>query len=377
MIEFHPMREIEAILKDHFSTDNRDMKRALATVVHVQGSSYRRPGARMLVWEDGRITGAISGGCLESDALRKAQLAMATNAPRLVVYDTSNEEDASIGIQLGCNGVITVLFEPITSNHSGPLNLLDKIVEKRQPTVVVTMVAEGKTDLHPGTCLVITQEKKIFSTLSSDLHEKVLEEAIEVLNHGHSKHLILSGPEEKNLNVFLEYISPPIHLVIAGAGNDAVPLVEMAEILGWSAHVVDGRNTHTSGNRFPPSCAVRLAKPEEALTGINPDPFTAFILITHNFQYDKALLKILLPLEVPYIGILGPKKKLDRMILELRQEGIFITEAMLKKVFGPVGLEIGAEHPAEIALSILAEIQAVITGKPGGFLRDKTTVIHS
>jgi len=371
------MREIEAILKDHFSTDNRDMKRALATVVHVQGSSYRRPGARMLVWEDGRITGAISGGCLESDALRKAQLAMATNAPRLVVYDTSNEEDASIGIQLGCNGVITVLFEPITSNHSGPLNLLDKIVEKRQPTVVVTMVAEGKTDLHPGTCLVITQEKKIFSTLSSDLHEKVLEEAIEVLNHGHSKHLILSGPEEKNLNVFLEYIAPPIHLVIAGAGNDAVPLVEMAEILGWSAHVVDGRNTHTSGNRFPPSCAVRLAKPEEALTGINPDPFTAFILITHNFQYDKALLKILLPLEVPYIGILGPKKKLDRMILELRQEGIFITEAMLKKVFGPVGLEIGAEHPAEIALSIFAEIQAVITGKPGGFLRDKTTVIHS
>ena len=371
------MREIKAILKDHFLADDRGMKRALATVVHVQGSSYRRPGARMLVWEDGRITGAISGGCLESDALRKAQLAMATNAPRLVVYDTSNEEDASIGVQLGCNGVITVLFEPITSENSEPLNLLEKILEKRQPSVVVTIVAEGKTDSHPGTSLVITHEKKIFSTLSSDLHEKVLNEAFGVLNHGTSKHLTVIGPEEKNLNVFLEYISPPIHLVIAGAGNDAVPLVEIAEILGWSTQVVDGRNTHTSGNRFPPSCAIRLAKPEEVLNGITPDAFTAFILVTHNFQYDKALLKILLPLEVPYIGILGPKKKLERMIHELREDGMSITEAMLEKVFGPIGLEIGAEHPAEIALSVLAEIQAVITGKPGGFLRDKTTVIHS
>lgn len=371
------MREIQAILNDHRSAKNKAMKQALATVVHVKGSSYRRPGARMLVWEDGRITGAISGGCLESDALRKAQLAMATHAPRIVVYDTSKEEDASIGVQLGCNGVITVLFEPITTDHPGPLTILEGILEKRQPAVVATLFGEGKTDPHPGTCLVVTEQKIFSSGIPPELEQKVLQSAQEVLMSSHSVHSTLRTLEDKIINAFFEYIPPPIRLMIAGAGNDAVPIVEMAGVLGWDSIVVDGRSSHTSGNRFPSSCTVRLSKPEEALSGLTPDPFTAFILVTHNYQYDKAFLKTLLPLNVPYIGVLGPKKKLDRMLGELREEGLIITESMLKKVFGPIGFEIGAEHPSEIALSVLAEIQAVISNKPGGSLRDKTTVIHS
>lgn len=136
-------------------------------------------------------------------------------------------------------------------------------------------------------------------------------------------------------------------------------------------------DTSNDSGRFPPSCQIRLAKPEQVLETIHPDEWTAFVMVTHNYQYDKALLKYLLPLNIPYIGILGPKKKMDRMIHELRDEGIDITEEMLQKIYGPVGLEIGAEHPSKIALSIAAEIQGVTTGKTVGFLRDKSNVIHS
>ena len=371
------MREIKSIIEAYRNPSARALKKALATVVHVQGSSYRRPGARMLVLEDGSITGAISGGCLENDALRKAQLAMATSAPRLVVYDTSNEEDASIGVQLGCNGVITVLFEPVLNQDDPKIKLLEKALLKREPSVVSTLFYAGKTKSHPGTCSITNSTDSSLEEYSNVYQQKVRPLALLQLNEQKSIHTAFPGPDEDQLNVFLEFIPPPVSLIIAGAGNDAVPLIELSETLGWESQVVDGRHTHLSTGRFPATCQLRLAKPEEVLDQIQPDQWTAFILVTHNFQYDKALLKILLPLQVPYIGILGPKKKMERMITELRNEGMNVTPEMLNKVYGPVGLEIGAEHPSEIALSIISEIQAVIAGKQGGFLRNKTDIIHT
>ncbi|MFZ9981675.1 MAG: XdhC family protein [Cyclobacteriaceae bacterium] len=371
------MQEIKAILEMYHASESRGMKKALATVVHVRGSSYRRPGARMLVLEDGSITGAISGGCLENDALRKARLAMATDAPRLVVYDTSNEEDASIGVQLGCNGVITVLFESLSDEKDPKITLLENILKTREPSAVVTMFYGEKQDQHPGTCVVINSNE-YFSVVFPDLNfEKLRELAARSLREQCSLNFKLPDRNGKELNTLVEFIPPPVSLVIAGAGNDAVPLIRIADTLGWDSQIVDGRHTHLSSGRFPPACQIRLAKPEQVLETIQPDSWTAFVLVTHNYQYDKDLLKYLLPLNVPYIGILGPKKKMERMLWELREEGTEITEEMLMKVFGPTGLEIGAEHPSEIALSVMAEIQAVINRKAGGFLRNKTDVIHS
>jgi xanthine dehydrogenase accessory factor len=175
---------------------------------------------------------------------------------------------------------------------------------------------------------------------------------------------------------FIEYIKPPISLVIIGAGNDVVPLVDMAAIMGWDVTVVDGRSNYTKPERFTTSCTVILSKPENLLQKISIDSQTAFVLITHNYHYDMAMLGELLKKEVHYIGVLGPKSKLDRMLKELQQNGISITAEQLSVIYGPVGMEIGAETPEEIALAILAEIKAVMAGKNTYSLRNKTTVIH-
>jgi xanthine/CO dehydrogenase XdhC/CoxF family maturation factor len=370
------MREIKAIVDQYLDPATAGLRKALATVVHVQGSSYRRPGARMLVLEDGRITGAISGGCLENDALRKAQIAMATNEPRLVVYDTSNEEDASFGVQLGCNGVITVLFEPVANENDSKINLLRQITESRHPAIAVTIFHDEKKYPHPGTCMVFGNKIQSLNLLPEETESQIKIHAHELLEEKKSAHTKIQNHQGVQLNCFLEFIPPPVSIIIAGAGNDAIPLVQLAEVLGWESQIVDGRHTHLSAEKFPPSCSLHLAAPEQVLEKINPDPWTAFILVTHNFKYDKALLKYLLPLQIPYIGILGPKKKMERMIMELKQEGADLSEEMMQKIHGPVGLEIGAEHPSEIALSIIAEIQAVTNNKTGGFLKNKNAVIH-
>ena len=166
-------------------------------------------------------------------------------------------------------------------------------------------------------------------------------------------------------------------MVVVGAGNDAIPMMQIADTLGWNVRVVDGRNTHAKPERFVSACQVLVSKPEQVLEQIPMDERTVFVMMTHNYNYDLAMLKALLHANTPYIGMLGPKKKLDRMLDELRASGMVINEEMLKKVYGPSGLEIGAETPEEIALSIIAEIQSVLTGNQGGQLKLKQDVIHS
>ena len=141
-------------------------------------------------------------------------------------------------------------------------------------------------------------------------------------------------------------------MVIIGAGNDVVPLVKMADVLGWETTVVDGRPSLARPERFVPSCQVLVSKPESVLEKISIDDETVFLLMTHNYNYDLAILRALIPGNVAYIGSLGPRQKLDRMLEELREEGITIPPAQLEQIYGPTGLEIGAETPEEIALSI-------------------------
>jgi xanthine/CO dehydrogenase XdhC/CoxF family maturation factor len=180
-----------------------------------------------------------------------------------------------------------------------------------------------------------------------------------------------------NVTAFIEFLKPAISLVVVGAGNDAIPMMRIADTVGWDVRVVDGRNTHAKPDRFASACQILVSKPEKVLEQIPMDDQTVFVMMTHNYNYDFAMLKALLHKDIPYIGMLGPKKKLDRMLDELREEGMDITDEMLSKVYGPVGLEIGAETAEEIALSIIAEIQAVLNGKNGGQLRYKQDVIHA
>ena len=371
------MKEIRDIISAFDEAQKLGKQTALATVVHVDGSSYRRPGARMLITEDGQLTGAISGGCLEGDALRKALLVMMQQKSRLVTYDTNDEDDAKLGMGLGCNGIIQVLIEPVDiSDQNNPIQFLKAIISKRQQNVLITLCSlQNKRDAQYGTCLLVSEDGSVSGDVpvSTDILTTDAKGAL-VSKHSSFKNYIT---ENNNLTAFIELIKPPVSIVIIGAGNDAVPLVKMADILGWETTVVDGRADYAKKERFSSACKVLVSKPENVLDKLTVDDQTVFLLMTHNYNYDLAMLRALLARKVAYIGSLGPRKKLDRMIDELKEEGASLTSEQLSTLYGPVGLDIGAETSEEIALSVLAEIKAVLSSKSGQFLRTGSDVIHA
>ncbi|MCX6319755.1 MAG: XdhC family protein [Bacteroidetes bacterium] len=370
------MKEIKQIIAAYEKVSLSGKQTALATVVHVEGSSYRRPGARMLITENGELTGAISGGCLEGDALRKALHVMQENRTRLVTYDTMDDDDAKFGIGLGCNGIIQVLIEPIdASDPNNPIHFLKAADSKRQYAVLVSLFnLQDKNSPQPGTCLFLSKEREM-KTKVAPIPDQLFADARQTLTSLQSsfKNYI---SEKNDWVAFLEVISPPVSLVIAGAGNDVIPVVEMAAILGWEVTVVDGRPNYATRDRFGAACSVWLAKPEEVLEKIAIDELTFFVLMTHNYNYDMAMLRQLLLRKVSYIGMLGPKKKRDRMLDELTQEGLSFSAEQLSVLHSPVGLDIGAETPEEIALSIVAEIKSLLALRNPASLRKKEEPIH-
>lgn len=373
------MKEIRDIVVNFGKWQSQEKKCALATVISVEGSAYRRPGARMLISEDGMLSGAISGGCLEGDAMKKALLVINSQQPSLVTYDTMDEDDAIIGVGLGCNGIIKILIEPI--NHSDPANpiqILQNISQTRLATVVVTLFSNSeKSQTTSGTKLSIDESGKIFThDISDHLLQIIKKNCHKVLENKRSIWLDVEGNDQKK-TIFLEFVPPAIQLIIAGAGNDVQPVTDMASIMGWDALVLDGRSNYAKKERFPSACQVMVAKPDQILKQIIADDYTYFVLMTHNYNYDKALIKELCNINPKYIGMLGPRKKLERMLREFIDEGCPITDSQIHALYSPVGIDLGAETSEEIALSVIAEIKAVHENKKGTHLRSKPTPIHA
>jgi xanthine dehydrogenase accessory factor len=371
------MKELQDIVSAFDKAIKNGKQTALATVVHVEGSSYRRAGARMLITEDGQLTGAISGGCLEGDALRKARLVMTQNKSMLVTYDTTDDDDAKFGVGLGCNGIIHILIEPIFADkQNNPIALFKHFLSKRQPVVLITIFSmSDKKATQPGTCLILTEQEELQGYFpDEDIKDSLLEDAKDVLKNGNSvTKTYLYGDK---FTCFIELLQPTVSLVVFGAGNDAIPMVQLADVLGWDVTLIDGRANYAVPGRFPLAKKIIIAKPEQALAQIKIDSRTIFVLMTHNYNYDMAMLKQLLPLELTYVACLGPKKRLNRMLDELRDEGLNITDQQLQSIYGPAGLDIGSETSDEIALSIISEMQAVLKKRNGTPLREKT-VIHN
>lgn len=369
------VKEISDIVEAFKEAQKHGRRTALATVVHVEGSSYRRPGARMLVEDNGRITGAISGGCLEGDALKKALLAINQGQNKLVTYDTLHEDDIEFGVQLGCNGIVHILFEPINLLEAyNPIALLEKCLVMRKDAVLVTMFSlKNYHGFQPGTCFFYNNESAFGEVDDNELESELKQDASEAINTGSS---FLKQYNNQVLG-YVELLKPRVNLVIVGAGNDALPMVDMATVLGWTITVVDGRATHATRNRFPKVDKVVIAKPAEVIRHVVIDERTVFVLMTHNYNYDLELLKLLLQTDVNYIGSLGPKKRLERILTELDEQGVIITDEQREKIYGPTGINIGAEAAEEIALSVLAEIKAVLSNQNGTFLRDRSEAIHS
>jgi xanthine dehydrogenase accessory factor len=369
------LKELQDIVTAFEKAINNGKQAALATVVLVEGSSYRRAGARMLVTDDGQLTGAISGGCLEGDALRKARLVMVQNKPMLVTYDTTDDDDAKLGVGLGCNGIIHILIEPIfPENQDNPISLFKQFLSKREPVVLVTLFSlHNRQAAQPGTCLLLKADEQTTGLIpDNEIRDALLADAKDVLKNGNSvtKTYIYGN----GFTCFIELLKPAVSLIIFGAGNDAIPLAQMGSILGWHVTLIDGRTNYAVPERFPFARKIIIARPEQALSQITLDDRTVIVLMTHNYNYDMAMLKQLLPLQLPYVAALGPKKRLTRMLDELNEGGIDIPAEQLKSIYGPAGLDIGSENSDEIALSIIAEIQAVLNKRKGTFLRDKTTI---
>ena len=373
------MKEINNIITSYDEARLEGKQTVMATVVHLEGSSYRRPGARMLITDEGKLTGAISGGCLEGDALQKALLVMAQQKSRIVTYDTMDEDDNTLGVGLGCNGVIQVLMEPVNATDPmNPIEFLRKVADKRQKAVLVTLFSlEDKKNTPAGTCLLMDESGNFLGNLQDHDLENILKEDAAMAFAKEKSSFKNYISDKYNLTAFIEFVKPAVSLVIIGAGNDVLPLVEMADVIGWESRVVDGRSSHARPERFVKACQVLVSKPENVLDQIYIDEQTVFVLMTHNYNYDKAMLKALVTKKIKYVGMLGPKKKLDRMLGELKDEGFTLTEEQRSIVFGPVGLDLGAETAEEIALSIIAEIKAVLAGKARQSLRNINDVIHS
>ena len=372
------MRELDLIIAQYEQLKNAQTDSVLATVVHVEGSSYRRAGARMLIDEFGNITGAISGGCLEGDALRKALHALHQQKNKLITYDTSDEDDAVIGAQLGCNGIIQVLFEPLQYDDDlNPCELLKMLISEKKPAGIAVQFNLNKTQDQPGTRMIVNQNSEYRGKETDKELLKILLEEAQLSLENDQPHFAEILCEGKVQHIFIQNYQPPVKLVLVGAGNDAQILSRQAELLGWDVIVTDGRPTHAHKERFTSSCRVIVSKPEETLKIIEIDARTCFVLMSHNYHYDLAVLKLLMTEDlIFYIGILGPKKKYQRMLDELAEDSFELKSETLEKIHAPVGLEIGAETPAEIGLSILAEIQSVLTRTPAGNLRDKSDPIH-
>jgi xanthine/CO dehydrogenase XdhC/CoxF family maturation factor len=368
------MKETRDIIKAWTIAVKEGKQTALATVVHVEGSSYRRPGARMLVTEDGDLTGAISGGCLEGDALRKALMVINGGKKKLVTYDTTGDDDAELGVQLGCNGIVHILFEPVdASDPNNPVCLLQQVANERSGAVIATLFSL-KTEMQPGTCLLY-RDSVLFNQVPACLYPGLLADVKQVFAAKTSRIKLLKE-DENNINAFIEFIAPPVTVVIAGAGNDAIPLVDICTVLGWETIVVDGRASHANTKRFQKATKVLVAKPPDVLKNITVDAQTVFVLMTHNYNYDIAFLKSLLQVDFRYAGLLGPKKKLEKMLDELREQQVRFSASQISKLYGPVGLNIGAETPEEIALSIVAEIKTILAGATGVSLSKLDQPIH-
>lgn len=367
------MKEIEKIIAEYQAVDWSREKAALGTVVKVEGSAYRRIGARMFVKDNGMWVGGISGGCLEGDALRHAQKAILRNKSSIVVYDTTEDDPHQIGVGLGCNGRIEVLFTPVDGkNADNQIEFLRTITDKRETSVLLQILSTTavNSDL-PGRFFTKSDLKKLAEI--SDIPTAIFREKINyAYRRRKSKVFDVKNEKGEAFEILVELIRPKIKLICIGDNYDVNAMSETAEVLGWELVVAGkmrklGKVIHRKAKRV-------FAL--EQIDAIAIDDFSAVVLMSHDYKTDLDALKKLLKKDVPYLGLLGPKKRMQKMQEELDAQGFNVDLSEKSNIFGPVGLDIGAESPEEISLSIAAEIVAAFRKREGGFLRRREGSIH-
>lgn len=372
------MRELRDIVSALRDLRARGERAALATITRVRGSTYRREGARLLIHSDGRTIGSISGGCLEGDVTEAARDVIQTGRPRLLSYDLTADDDAVWGLGLGCNGAIDVFVERVSEEDGEDLVArLQDSIEQRRVAALATLIVTPPGKLALGARLFVAEDGEVQGSLGDPaLDAQVVAAARRQIEAGHSTTCAVEMPGGKR-EVFIEVVAPPLQLLICGAGHDALPLVRLAHAQGWWVMVADSRPAFATKERFPEADEVILAEDREVATTAHIDRRTFVVVMTHNFLHDQALLRGLLRTPARYIGLLGPRARTEKLLADLKKEGIPLDSSQRARLFGPVGVDVGADSPEEIALSIMAEILAVRNGRSVASLRDRRGPIHA
>jgi xanthine dehydrogenase accessory factor len=366
----------------------------VATVVHVEGSSYRKPGARMLVTAGGERAGSISGGCLEGEISRKAWW-LTADGPSIQRYQSSFEEDAGgIPWGLGCGGTVWVLLE---RDPERVLAALEAAQERGEPALVLTRLRPGlAVSPFVGTVDVLSPASDLSSRQSAGFATAVIEQALREKRSLFLPAESVADADDSELpECFLEYLASPPRLTIFGAGDDAQPIARFAEELGWRVCVADGRANLLRPERFPAGTALRLLRYNEealvpacgtpgdlktvtAIPTVDPGVLTGeyAVLLTHSWEQDRSLLRALLPAELAYLGILGPRHRTLTLLEQVGPALGWSLDRCWAALHSPVGLDLGARDPASIALSIIAELQATSAGRSVTVSRRQPVAAH-
>lgn len=337
---------------------------ALATVVRISGSSYRRPGAKFLVEDDGRTLGGVSGGCLEGDVREMALAVMRTGASRLLHYETGADDRTSWGLGLGCTGSVDIFVQPAGELPVNEVRLaLHAIRDKAAGRfAIATLIAAPDGPGH--SILVDAGGAPSSSTGLPDLDRDIARLARARLEAGGSQLDDVDGRL-----VFTDVLNAPPHLLVCGAGDDARPLVAYAADVGFAVTVVDHRPAYLTPERFPAALRLLELRPESGVGGLGINSSTFAVIKTHSFGHDREWARRFLEAGVAYIGVLGPRARKEQITEQIGAEA--------RQLSGPVGLSIGAEGPEQIAISIVAELLAVRARRDPWHQREKREAIHA
>ncbi|MBU6455096.1 MAG: XdhC family protein [Cyanobacteria bacterium REEB67] len=366
---------------------------AVATVVNTRGSAYRRPGARMLVHRSLKSKGAVSAGCLERDIIANCESfkqgaadgGQERQKPLLLTYDGTSSDELIFGLKLGCDGIVQVLVEAADAascfaRKVGRLGrLLPKLLAEHKRLVAVTIfdIAPAATSddiadtYNVGLCMLETGSQTYGLDALPQSVQAVLRRAAQelLLTKNPRSYVLQQEVGGYSISALIEVVEPTTSLLIVGGGQDVQPLAQMGEILGWSVTVISGKQIdvedHDNG------------KYVDLTRTIATGNISAAVVMTHDYELDRQILKQLINTQLPYVGVVGPRRRADKLLAELALAGQPITANELARLYSPVGLDIGAEGPEEIALSILSEIKAVLAGHNGGMLRHKQGPIHN
>ena len=361
---------LSALVSTYHSLRENHQQLVLATIIETMGSTYRKAGARMLITNDARFFGLLGGGCFEADLLAHAQEVFSKQESKIVFYDMRAPDDEIWGLGLGCNGAVRILLQLFSTNDSGhPLELIEQVLVNKRSGILLTSYQPGTAAESETDNWLLQFDDKQLIDAPSDLaaeHQQLVDKCQQT---GAAQFAQLEGEEAA---VFCSQLKPPFHLLIVGAGPDAGPIVEIAQMLGWEITLVDYREAFLQQSEFEEVDSAVLSSPEELAERVDLARLDAVVLMTHKIEYDERYLKSLLTTSARYIGLLGPVARRERLLDQLGED----KELIIDRVFGPVGLDLGGELPEEIALSLVAEIQAVLYGKKAGSLNSTSAPLH-